>query len=192
VINMNKQGSVCVTSPMKDKKQIDDMKEYLMMHYGERDYLLFVMGINTGLRISDLLKLTAEDVKTDRVAIREHKTGKSRQFIICKTCREAIDTYLKNSGITRGTLFPGKKDKNKPITSQTAWRILSEAAKTIGFAENFGTHGLKKTFGYWALKKGVNIAYIMQIFNHSSIAVTQRYLGITQGELDAAYINMNL
>jgi integrase len=178
-------------SPICDIKQINDMKEYLLEH-NERDYLMFVLGINSGLRISDILRLTVETVATGRVTIREKKTQKAKQFVLSDTCKEAINHWLKASGITRGTLFPSRKDSNEPITEKQAWRIIKNAADWCGIKENIGTHSLRKTFSYFAIKKGVSIITLMELLNHSSPAITMKYAGITQDDIDEVCINMNL
>jgi integrase len=189
---MTAEGRCITVEPIRDLKQLNDMKEYLLEH-NERDYLMFVLGINSGLRISDLLKLTVEDVKTGVVIIREQKTSKTKQFALSDICKKAIKHYLQATGLTTGTLFPSAKGYNKPITKVQAWRILNKAADWVGITENIGTHTMRKTFGYHALRQGVDISYLQDCFNHSSQAVTRRYLGITQDELnDKVYRNMNL
>ena len=73
--------------PIRNKKQLEAMKKYLLVH-NQRDYVLFVLGINSGLRISDLLKLTVEDVQGKaRITIREQKTGKSKNFPLSDTSK---------------------------------------------------------------------------------------------------------
>lgn len=189
---MNAKGNTCEVQPIRDLNKLNDMKEFLLSR-NERDYLLFVLGINSGLRVSDLLKLTVEEVKTGVVVIREQKTQKVKQFALSDTCKQAIDTYLKNTGITSGTLFPSRKDSKTPITARHVWRILKEAADWCGITDNIGTHTMRKTFGFHAFKKGVDIYYIMKCLNHSTPAITKRYIGIEQEELDdVVYKNMDL
>ena len=154
--------------------------------------MLFVLGINSGLRISDLLSLTVDDVKDkDRVTLLEQKTGKYKSFPLSDTCRKAVKDYLDNSALIAGALFPSRKGGN-PITRIQAYRLLDEAARMAGIKDNIGTHTLRKTFGYWAFRQGVDIAIIMQLLNHASPGVTKRYIGITQDELDSVYVNLNL
>ena len=189
---MNKKGEVCIVEPIRNKQQIEDMKEHLKLN-NVRDWLLFTLGINSGLRISDLLKLTVESVSTGYVTVREKKTGKVKQFELSETCLKAIKEYLSLTGIKTGTLFPSKKDKAKPITEHLAWYIVKHAAKFVGITQNIGTHTMRKTFGYHALRQGVGIEYIMACFNHSNPATTRRYIGITNDELnEKVYKHMNL
>lgn len=189
---MNIRGNVCTVQPIRDLKQIAEMKEYLLSK-NERDYLMFVLGINSGLRISDLLRLTVEGVKDGTVTIREQKTSKAKKFTLSETCVNAINHYLQTTGLTSGTLFPSAKNNSAPITEISAWRILKQAADWVGITENVGTHTLRKTFGYHAWRNGADLGYLQNCFNHSSQAITMKYIGITQEELDQkVYLKMNL
>lgn len=180
-----------LVEPIRNKKQIEALKKYLRGQ-NIRDFLLFVLGINSGLRISDLLKLTVEDVQDqDRISIREQKTGKAKDFPISENCKKAINEYLKATNITAGALFISRKG-NKPITRVQAYRILNEGAKTIGITDSIGTHTLRKTFGYHAYQNGTDITRIQKLLNHSAPSVTLSYIGITKEELDNVYISLNL
>ena len=177
--------------PIRSKMQIDNIKHYLK-NKNLRDYLLFVLGINSGLRISDLLLLTVNDVnEKDRIVLREKKTGKSKDFPLSDTCKKAIQEYLKTIKISNGCLFKSKKS-DQPISRIQAYRIINKAARKIGINDAIGTHTLRKTFGYWAYKKGVDITKIQKLLNHSAPSVTLAYIGITKDELDDVYINLNL
>ncbi|WP_018704813.1 site-specific integrase [Anaeromusa acidaminophila] len=183
--------------PIRDKKQLDNMKRYLK-EKNKRDWLLFVLGINSGLRISDLLNLKVSDVKDkDRVTLREEKTGKAKDFPLSENCRKAVAEYLKNETLMADCplFYSRKKDSqgnHKPISRQQAYDILTEAARAVGIKDAIGTHTLRKTFGYWAYKAGHDITRIQHLMNHSSPSVTLRYIGITKDELDKVYIDLNL
>lgn len=179
-----------LVEPIRDKSQIQGMKNYLK-EQNIRDYLLFTLGINSGLRISDLLKLTVKDVTKDRISIREKKTGKAKDFPLSKTCKKAINEYLKETGLSEGTLFPSRKG-GRPLSRIQAYRILNDAAKHIGITEAVGTHTLRKTFGYHAFQNGVDITRIQKLLNHSAPSITLAYIGITKEELDEVYITLNL
>ena len=95
--------------PIRDKKQIDNIKRYLKER-NLRDWMLFILGINNGLRISDLLALQVVDVKEcDRITIREKKTGKKKDFPLADNCKKALSEYIKTTGLTVGPLFPSRK-----------------------------------------------------------------------------------
>ncbi len=180
-----------LVEPIRSKKQIDAMKRYLKSG-NIRDYLLFVLGINSGLRISDLLSLQMQDVKgKERISLREQKTGKTKDFPLSDTCQKAIKEYLQVRGMDTGFLFASRKGQGA-ISRVQAYRILNEAARAIGIKEQIGTHTLRKTFGYWAYQAGVDITRIQKLLNHSAPSVTLAYIGITKEELDDVYINLNL
>lgn len=191
-----------LVEPIRDKKQLENMKRYLK-EQNLRDWLLFTLGINSGLRISDLLRLQVQDVKDrdssycrDRITIREEKTGKTKDFPLSDNCKKAICEYLKDSGLSSGPLFPSRKAAGSKstgsISRQQAYEIINTAARKVGITEAIGTHTLRKTFGYHAYKAGHDITRIQQLLNHSAPSVTLRYIGITKDELDSVYINLNL
>ena len=189
-----------LVQPIRDKKQIESMKRYLKSdkQNGLRNLLLFSLGINSGLRISDLLNLKISDVINekgkvrDRITITEHKTGKRKSFPISNNLKKTIQDYIdvRKNFEYEDYLFLSKK-KNR-LSRNMAWEILNDAAKNIGIKENIGTHTLRKTFGYWAYKQQMDITLIMQMLNHSSPSVTLRYIGITQESLDRAYLSLDL
>lgn len=183
--------------PIRSKQAIKDMKAILKGR-NIRDFALFTLGINSGLRVSDLLNLKVSDVREngklkDRILIREMKTGKSKEFPLGDTSRKALKEYFeyRNNVSADQPLFPSRKG-NKAITPVQVWRILNDAARTVGIKENIGTHTLRKTFGYMAYQSGLDITRIMQLLNHSSQRESLRYIGITQDELDDVYLNLNL
>jgi len=179
---------------IKSKKDIDKMKKILKTN-SMRDYLLFVMGINVGLRISDLLSLKIYDVLgKDEVSIVEGKTNKHRTFTINNTVSKAVNEYLSslNNYEVTDYLFKSRKGGNKAISRVQAWQVLSDSAKLVGIKEAIGTHTLRKTFGYWSYKQGIDITLLQRIFNHSTPAVTLRYIGITKEDITNVYNNLNL
>lgn len=179
--------------PIRDMEKLKKMKEFLRKKPSRRDYTIFVLGLNSGLRIGDILRLTVEDVADGNVTIREEKTGKVKKFKLSAACIKALDEYFRQSRITSGILFPSKK-RNGPVGRIQIWRSLNEAAKFAGITDNIGTHTMRKSFGFWALRNGVaNIEMLMKAFNHSSQSITMRYIGITDDEMnEKLYGKMNL
>jgi integrase len=181
---MNEVGAI------KDKKQIEKMKKSFT---NDRDLLLFTLGINTGLRISDLLGLRVKDVVSTNIKIREIKTGKQRELTLNDTAVKAIRSYLNSADLKSDDfIFQSRKGVNQPITRVQAWQILNDAAKRAKLDINIGTHTLRKTFGYWAYKQGIDITLLQKVFNHSAPSITLRYIGITQDDIKNVYINLNL
>jgi integrase len=175
--------------PIRSLEQIQDMKNRLALN-GKRDELLFAMGINTGLRISDLLPLKVVDVKRKREYIlKERKTKKTKRIMLHAVYND-IEEYAKFK-TDNEYLFASRRGDNKPITRVQAYRILNTAARDVGLKE-VGTHTLRKTFGYHFYRKNQNIAMLQQLFNHSSPAITLRYIGITQDEIALEWGNFIL
>lgn len=185
--------------PIRDIKKINAMKKILKSD-SLRNYLLFVTGINTGLRISDLLKLRVYDVLDnngnikDSITIREKKTGKEKKFAINKSVAHALQEYFDELKRTDKDLFlfKSRKGENSPISRIQAYEILNKVAKDIGINDEIGTHTLRKTFGYHARMNGTPIEVLQKIFNHSAPSITMRYIGITKDELENVYLSLNL
>jgi site-specific recombinase XerD len=186
--------------PIRDEKKLEAIKRVLLGAGQFRDYLLFVMGINTGLRVSDLLNLRFSDVIDengnikDHIDIREQKTDKPRKFVINKSAEKALNQYMATlkSISPNAYIFSSRQGDNKPISRVRAWQVINDAARQVGITEQIGTHTLRKTFGYHAYRRGVPIGHIQWLFNHSAPSVTMRYLGITQDELDDVMNSLNL
>ena len=181
--------------PIRSKEKIELMKNELAKS-SERDRLLFVFGINVGLRISDIIELTVRDMlnlyglMNTHIELKEKKTNKFKRFKINENLAEEIFRYIKNMNMD-DYIFKSRTGI-KHITRIQAYRILNQAAKRIGLEENIGTHTLRKTFGYHFYLQTHDIATLMELFNHSSPSITLRYIGITQDTLDNALDTFNL
>lgn len=175
--------------PIRDTKQLQRLKNHLYQK-NERDYVFVMIGINTGLRISDILPLQVGDVRGPYINIVEKKTGKRKKIKINASLREALDHYIRGKPDTE-YLFTGRSRKhktghaNEPIDTSMAYKILKGAANELSIPE-IGTHSLRKTFGYHFYQREKDIALLMDLFNHSDQNITLRYLGIKQDTLDDA------
>ncbi|HFJ9454159.1 tyrosine-type recombinase/integrase [Bacillus tropicus] len=166
--------------PIRSKEQIADMKWALKRHCSERDYILFLVGLNTGLRVGDLLKLKVSDVrKKKKVLIKEGKTKKARQLNLSNIYDE-IQEYIRT--VDSEWLFPSRKG-DKAITTTQAYRQLQKAADMAGL-ESVGTHTMRKSFGYWFYKQTKDVAKLQNILNHSHPQITLTYIGITAEEIE--------
>lgn len=184
--------------PIRDLEKISSMKKILLAQR-ERDFLLFVLGINSAYRISDLIRVQYHHLIDEKQKVRSHlsmieqKTKKENKVALSKGVRKAILSYVAThySGDFDEYVFKSRKGVNQHIRREQAWQIISDAASEIGL-ENIGTHSLRKTFGYHQIKRGTNITLLMKMFNHSSESVTLRYIGITQDDMDAAVQALDL
>lgn len=172
--------------PIRDKEQLDGMKRFLKAK-SERDYLMFMVGIYTGLRISDILTLTIENVSGEVIHLREQKTRKAKIIEINPQLKRALKPYIADKPKTQ-YLFQSPHGTHQPITRMTAYRALTEAARHVGLS-SIGTHTMRKTFGYHYYEQTKDIALLQTIFNHASPAVTLRYIGINQDKMNRAFRN---
>lgn len=170
--------------PIRDKNKVAEVIDFLH-HKNKRDELMFLTGIYTGMRISDILQLKIKDVRDTRyVNVKERKTSKTKRFYITGELRRALDKYIREKP-DHEFLFKSREGKNKPITRVRAYEILREAAKACGLKE-VGTHTMRKTFGYHIYQKEKDVAMLQDIFNHSSQYITLKYIGVNQDAIDRA------
>lgn len=157
-----------------------------------RNMLLWIIGTNTGLRISDILKLKLKDVLDNKGEVREllelveQKTKRPRAIEIRPPVKREIEKFLKDTGAydLNEYLFKdrrkGKEDNNKPITRVRAWQMINDWGRKAGVTYRIGTHTLRKVFGTFAFKAGIDLVYISEELGHRNVEVTKRYLGITK------------
>ena len=196
------------TQPVRDIVELKKIKKYYReVKPNKRNFLLIICGLNTALRISDILKLRWKDVYNENllsfkshIDVKEQKTGKKTTVFINNNLKEALASFLKDIIAKKGKLcdvmeqfiFLGQKSTNKPISRIQAFRIISEAAKKCLLSHKVSCHSLRKTFGYHAWKKGVSPVLLTSIYNHSSYKITTRYLGIEQDDRDEVFELVNL
>lgn len=171
-------------NPIRDLDRIEEMKKYLL-NKSERNYILFTLGINSGLRISDILALRVRDVnKRQYFVIIEKKTQKRKHVQMTPLLRRELRKYVEGKEDDE-YLFASREGANRPIGRSMAYKILREAAEYVGL-DGIGTHTLRKTFGYHFYQKYKDVVMLMEIFNHTEEKTTLRYIGVTQDALDQA------
>lgn len=189
--------------PIKNIKDIAKIKQFLLGKENKRDYMLFVVGINVGLRAGDLLKLKIEDVFqngniVDNVVINEGKTHKKREFELNKSVKDVITLYLSTLKDINGDnyLFKSRKG-NEALKVASAHKIIKTTLKELNIKGNYGTHTLRKTFAYHIYTNNIKsnpsiINTLQKMLNHSSASTTLRYIGITKEVITDVYNNLNL
>lgn len=181
---------------IKNKEDLQRMAIWLKENKAIRYYVIFLLSLKSGLRISDVLGLDIEDVENkDFVEIHEKKTKKYKKFPLDKQMQKIIKKYLierkKQYSIDNNNpLFIGKKHSR--ITRSQVYRILNECAKDLGMTIRIGCHSTRKSFGYVHYKQYNNIGLLQTILNHSSPSITLRYIDVTQEEIDKSYLNLDL
>ncbi len=176
--------------PIRDWNLILDFADFLK-EKSERDYVLFMFGIYSGLRISDILPLKVRDVRdADFIYAIEKKTHKFKRLKINDELKPIIKKYILGK---RDYEYLFKRDKGKPvpITRQRVWQILNSLADDFEYKEKIGCHTLRKTFGYWLYQETHDAATLQDIFNHSSIEYTKRYIGVDQDNQDKMINNLS-
>ncbi|MFO7196526.1 tyrosine-type recombinase/integrase [Enterococcus faecium] len=165
--------------------------ELLKNKHGQRDYTIFVFGIFTGLRISDILNLKVSDVKGKlKTDIVEKKTGKKRTLNLMQLTNQIIIYLNEEHDGQSEWLFPSPRDNTKHLATHQFYKIMQKTANFLDL-DYIGTHTLRKTFGYSYYKKTKDLSSLMKILNHSSQAVTLRYIGIEEEEIQSSLDNFN-
>lgn len=173
-------------------RKIEDIKkvEEVLKKQSYRNLLLFTLGTNCGLRISDILKLNVGDVKNRNfINIIEKKTKKSKKFPINSKLKPMLAFFTKGRCNEEPLFQSVWKHRLDRVAS---YSIIKSACKTAGLEEVVGTHTLRKTFGYHHYKKYRDVAMLQKIFNHSDPEITLRYIGIEQEEINESYTNFIL
>ncbi|MCI8661572.1 MAG: tyrosine-type recombinase/integrase [Lachnospiraceae bacterium] len=189
------------TQPIKNITDIQRLKQYYLDRQQIRNYTLITLGMNTSLRIGDLLLLKWENVYDfhnkcyfRHLKVLEQKTGKNSLIALNKEALLALN-HLKGSLplLSEGDyIFKSREGNNRPICRIQAFRIIKNAATALHLEGTISCHSLRKTFGYHAWKKGIPPAVIMTIYNHSSLEITKRYLSIDQDDKDQVFLELNL
>lgn len=195
-INFRERKSMSTTQPIRNKKQLEEFKNYYRNESPNyRNYALIIIGLNTALRISDILHLTLKDIYDEKkvrkhITVKERKTGKENRILLNDRVREVLIKYrrelVKTKMYQEGNpyLFPSSRTAGQPLSRYQAYRIVSAAADGVGIEDTISCHSLRKTFGYHAWKQGKDPIVIMVLFNHSSLNITKRYLCLEQDDKD--------
>ncbi|MCM1125968.1 MAG: tyrosine-type recombinase/integrase [Lachnospiraceae bacterium] len=194
------------TQPIKDLKTLKSFRDYFKYEKpNPRNYALIITGLNSALRISDILHLTWGDVYDfnrqkwrTHITAREQKTGKVNRIFINEAVKKALLFYQcpvlssEKDWIFCSKISAQKDSAGQPLSRYQAYRIIKEAAVHAGLSSSVSCHSLRKTFGYHAWKQGTPPALLMNIYNHSSYQITKRYLCIDQDDRDAVFAKIKL
>lgn len=174
--------------PIKDGEKLRQIQEELGRAtdpHGERMFLLFEVGIHTGLRISDLVRLRCKHVQGDAISTVEKKTGKRTTIPLDAVIQGILRDRLRGKG-PEALLFPSRNRRpdgtEKPITTRSAYADMRLIARQFALGDAIGCHTLRKTFGYWHYKHNRDLEMLRQWFSHASQSVTLRYIGMDDEE----------
>ncbi len=178
-----------IVEPIRQKRDLEKI-ESILKRQNLRDLLIFTIGTNCGLRISDILNLNVGDVRDkEYICITEKKTGKYKRFPINSKLKPMFMKFTQDRKADEPlflSIFHNRMERTQ------CYRIVHEACRKAGLEYNIGTHTLRKTFGYHHYQKFKDIAMLQKIFNHSSPQITLRYIGIDQDMIDYSYKNFTL
>lgn len=199
--------------PIKSLEDIDRISNYLIDNGRYRDNMLFIVGINFGLRISDLLQLRFTQLINDDFTFKTtfpilekktrntRKVQRNRYISINDAVMDAVTLYLQHTQCKLDDyLFRSESNRgsnqNKPMSRMSADRILKDIADALCLENKMATHSLRKTFAYHQMVMSNNdprkLLLLQKMFGHSSAAQTLDYIGITGEEIEDAYMKLNL
>jgi len=193
--NHPKKNDSIKVEPITELKDIALIKKVLADK--PRDLCLFTMGINTNLRASDLIRITAGQVRDkqpgDELELKEKKTGKVRRITLNGAVVGSKQTLLSSMEYHDSEpLFVSQRGE-KALTVQSINRLVKTWCREINLKGNYGSHTLRKTFGYMQrTQRKTGIPELMALFNHSSQKQTMDYLCIQPEELRNAYMELEL
>ncbi len=186
-------------TPIRNKEELERFKEYYRNEeYNMRNLTLITIGLNTALRVSDILNLKWDDVydfeKNEfkkHITINEKKTGKRTQIFINRTLLKVLNEYKdyvfnKNTELKPDMYLIKGRGENH-LSRVQAYRVVKKNGDACGIQGITSPHSLRKTFGYFAYRAKIAPVMLMCIFNHSSFNVTKRYLGIEQEDRDEVF-----
>ena len=184
------------TEPIRNKKDVQRLAKYFKERGELRNHVLIMLSIYTALRVSDILSLKWDDVYdfernrfNNAITLTEQKTGKSKIVALNREVISALKLCLPEA--EKGAFLMLNERTGRAIGRIQAYRLIRDAAADIGISPHVSCHSLRKTFGYHSVKAGVTPAILMEIYNHSSFAMTQRYLGLTQDDMNDVYLNLS-
>lgn len=195
--NHPKVGDTIKVEPIRKVKDISAIKQLLGGR--PRDLAIFVLGINTNLRAGDLTRLTIGQVRElaplDDLEIREQKTGKLRRVTLNRAAVDAIAAAIASyPEHRRGDAYPVLQSERVPgggmLMVSSVHRLVKSWCAAINLRGNYGSHTLRKTWGYHQrVTYGVGIAELMVAFNHSTQRQTLVYLCVQPEEVKSVFAN---
>ena len=176
--------------PIKDSNVLHEVQDTLLnnFRFGRRNYTIFQVGKATLLRVSDVLALRRKSIYLDDGSIRKNayivdqKTQKQNTLYL-KPVKDDLEKYyqwLQDNRIDSEWLFPSTRDHSRHITEKQFYKIMHKTGDLLGI-DYLGTHTMRKTGAYRVyIQTNYNIGLVMQLLNHSSQAMTLKYLGLDQ------------
>lgn len=196
---MKKGEQMNTVQPIRDEQKLYEIQAELEAdetQHGQRMYLLFMTGIYTGLRISDIVRLKVGNVSGPEIVLIEQKTSKRTKIAINPQLRAVYAERLEGLN-PKDYIFLSRRRRpdgtRKPITTRQAQYDCETIKKRFNIQTAFGCHSLRKTFGYWYYKaNNGDLEGLRQIFNHATTDITRRYIGIDEEERSKRINKLNM
>lgn len=163
--------------PIKNMCEIEKIKLHLKKT-NKRNYLLFVIGINTGIKSNQILNLKVKDVVDDKYQIKKNIYIESKEYFINEPISQAIKEFLAENKLNLNSYLFESQKTDLPINRSHLYRILNKAVSECNIDIHIGNETLRKTFGYHYYHKTRDIKYLKEIFNQASQKTLFEYLGI--------------
>ena len=166
------------SSPIVDKNLIEQIKQKYLAKDQKRDLLLFLLSINTGIKLTELLKLQVCDIKNkDLLTIKESYTKVKKLFPLDKKIQELVKEYTKDRK-SKEPLFISRF--GKAIDRIQVFRNFKEICVELGIEDEYSVSSWRKTFGYHYYKKYGDLAILEWIFNQSTVSETLKFIGVKE------------
>lgn len=176
--------------PIKDSNVLHEVEDTLLHNFreGSRNYTIFQVGKATLLRVSDVLALRRNEIYEangtikKNAYIKDKKTGKPNTLYLKPVKQDLNDylTWLTENNIQSEWLFPSSRDSSRHITEKQFYKVMAKTGDLLGL-NYLGTHTMRKTGAYRVyVQTHYNIGLVMSLLNHSSEAMTLKYLGLDQ------------
>ena len=184
--------------PVKDRDKLNQMIQFLELKGNKRDVLLLKFGLNTGLRINDILRLKVKHLFDSNGNLNEYldlfesktikrRNRKLKQIKLNSIIRPELISYVQYYELeSEDWIFFSLREPLNPLDRVRAWSIFKKAATSAGVAK-FGTHSMRKTLAYNVYSETKDLALVMRLLNHNDPDHTLRYIGVVQHDLDTAY-----
>jgi integrase len=179
------KGKLAGPKPPLRLRHVWSIRARLHLERRTRDLALFNLAIDSKLRGCDLVALRVDDVAPDgyaidRATVRQRKTGRPVRFELTEVTRQAVDDYLRESGLKPGQcLFPGHFGPGRPLTTRQYARLVSQWARGIGLDPlKYATHSMRRTKATLIYRRTGNLRAVQLLLDHTCIESTVRYLGV--------------
>lgn len=210
-------GQSCEVYAFRTKEEIAAMINVFDKHIEEaendnqrqisfRNKMLFVIGINVGIRASDLRELrwsfffNEDGTHKDSYKIQPKKTRKQKKFVTMyfnDAVKNMIDSYVAEYSYESidDYMFASRKG-GEPICVRSLCRIIKDAANEAGINQNIGSHSLRKTFGRFCFEQAEDktraLVILQKAFNHSDSITTLKYIGLLDDDIEEMFNSLNL